>query len=181
MRTSQATSKATPCAIPEGIGDLRQSSVKHGVGWARDQATSRGSLGEYSAISHRPIGTKQRPNQHPVLPPGRFVTTWSWSDSSGPGRPDLCSAWYAWTTASRSQIFLACLEGPKARRPEAEKEMQPKSKQGRRKTKHKKEADQNGKLKITRQHDRRRYSVSGSTAVQMPTGGTSRHRKKSEH
>ena len=34
------------------------------VGWARDQATSRGSWGEYSAISRKTNETKQRPNQH---------------------------------------------------------------------------------------------------------------------
>ena len=33
--------------------------------------------------------------------PSRFVTTWSRSDSSGPGRPDLCSMWHAWTTACK--------------------------------------------------------------------------------
>ena len=38
----------------------------HDVGWARDQATSRGSWGEYSAISRMTNETKQRPNHHYV-------------------------------------------------------------------------------------------------------------------
>ena len=45
----------------------------------RDQATSRGSLGVYSAISHRPIRTKQRPNQQQNAAPlrlRRVVDTW---------------------------------------------------------------------------------------------------------
>ena len=40
-------------------------------GMGRDQATSRGSLGVYSAISHRPIRTKQRPNQQQNAAPLR--------------------------------------------------------------------------------------------------------------
>ena len=41
-------------------------------GMGRDQATSRGSLGVYSATSHRPIPTKQHPNQQQNAAPLRL-------------------------------------------------------------------------------------------------------------
>ena len=63
--SSQASCKATHRAEPpRDSGDLRQIARSTMWDGLRDQATSRGSWGEYSAISRKTNETKQRPNQH---------------------------------------------------------------------------------------------------------------------
>ena len=58
----------------EGLSTLglKQQRIESRCGMGRDQAAPQGSLGVYSAISHRPIRTKQRPNQQQNAAPLRL-------------------------------------------------------------------------------------------------------------